>query len=45
MDAVAERRVIHASTLTELQANKQCQAEEGKKHDSHLDSSHGAVAG
>ena len=41
----AERRVIHASTLTELQANKRCQAEEGKKHDSHLDSSHGAVAG
>ena len=41
----AERRVIHTSTLTLLQANKQGQAQEGKKHDSHLDSSHGAVAG
>ena len=41
----AERRVIRASTLTVLQANKRCQAQEGKKHDSHLDSSHGAAAG
>ena len=41
----AERRVIYASTLTVLQANRQDQAQEGKKHDSHLDSSHGAAAG
>ena len=41
----AERRVIHASTLTVLQANKQSQAQEGKKHDSHHDSSQGAAAG
>ena len=41
----AERRVIHASTLTVLQANKKGQAQEGKKHDSHLDSSQGAAAG
>ena len=41
----AERRVIHASTLTVLQANKQDQAQEDKKHDSHLDSSHAAAAG
>ena len=41
----AERRVIHASTLTVLQATKQGQAQEGKKHDSHLHSSQGAAAG
>ena len=41
----AKRRVIHASTLTVLQANKQGQAQEGKKHDSHHDSSQGAAAG
>ena len=41
----AERRVIHASTLTVLEANKQSQAQEGKKHDSYLNSSHGAAAG
>ena len=41
----AERMVIHVSTLTVLQANKPGQAQESKKHDSHLDSSHGAAAG
>ena len=41
----AERMVIHVSTMTVLQANKHGQAQESKKHDSHLDSSHGAVAG
>ena len=28
--------MIHASTLTVLQGNKQGQVQEGKKHDSHL---------
>ena len=41
----AERMVIHVSTLNVLQANKHGQAQEGKKHDSHLDSSQGAAAG